>query len=151
MLKKILLLLFIVFAIMQLIQIDVSIPDDAASRTDFLTKYSPPEDIKQLIKDGCYDCHSYETQYKWYMHIAPVSWLTKGHVEDGRRHLNFSDWDSYSLRKKLHKLEECHEEMERYNMPIQGYVNMHEEAKFTEEEKEKLINWFMDMESSITN
>ncbi len=151
MLKKILLLLFIVFAVMQLIQIDVSIPDDADTKTDFLTKYAPPEDIKLLVKNGCYDCHSYETKYKWYMHVAPVSWLTKGHVEDGRKHLNFSDWDSYDLRKKIHKLEECYEEIEHYKMPIQGYVNMHDEANFTEEEREKLMTWFKDMEGSITD
>lgn len=151
MLKKILLLVFIVFAVMQFIQIDVSIPEDAASKTDFLTKYEAPADISKLVKEGCYDCHSYETKYKWYMHIAPISWLTKGHVEDGRKHLNFSDWDAYDFRKKVHKLEECYEEVEEFKMPIQGYITMHEEADFTAEERAKLVAWFKELEETITD
>ncbi|MDX1349784.1 MAG: heme-binding domain-containing protein [Putridiphycobacter sp.] len=151
MLKKILLLLLIVFAVMQFIQIDVSVPTDAESKIDFLAKYNVPEDISKLVKDGCYDCHSYETEYKWYMHIAPISWLTKGHVEDGRKHLNFSDWDAYDLRKKVHKLEECYEEIEGYKMPIPGYITMHPEADFDQADREKLIAWFKEMEQTITN
>ncbi|MFK8045238.1 MAG: heme-binding domain-containing protein [Crocinitomicaceae bacterium] len=151
MLKKFLLLLLIVFAVMQFIQIDVSIPEDAATKTDFLTKYETPANIAALIKDGCYDCHSYKTEYKWYMHIAPVSWLTKGHVEDGRKHLNFSDWDAYDFRKKVHKLEECFEEIEAYKMPISGYVTMHPEADFSNEERELLIGYFKELEKTITD
>lgn len=151
MLKRILLLLLVVFAVMQFIQIDVSIPEDASSKTDFLTKYNPPADIAKLVKEGCYDCHSYKTEYKWYMHVAPVSWLTKGHVEDGRKHLNFSDWDGYEFRKKVHKLEECHEELAGYEMPISGYITMHQEADFTVDERAKLVNWFKKMESTITD
>ena len=151
MLKKFLLLLAIVFVVMQVYQIDVSIPEDAATKTDFLAKYTPDAEITKLVKDGCYDCHSYDTKYKWYMHVAPVSWLTKGHVKEGREHLNFSDWDAYDLRKKVHKLEECHEEMEKFAMPISGYVSMHPEADFSEEQREKLMNWFKHMEETITD
>ncbi len=149
MLKKFLLLLAIVFLIMQVYQIDVSIPEDHASKTDFIEKYQPSEEIATLIKNGCYDCHSYETEYEWYMHIAPISWLTKGHVEDGRKHLNFSDWDAYDLRKKIHKLEECYEEVEEYKMPISGYVSMHSEADYTEEERSLLVDYFKKMEETI--
>lgn len=151
MLRTILIMVFVVFGVMQLIQIDVSVPADASTKTDFLAKYSPPADIAKLVQEGCYDCHSYETEYKWYMHIAPISWLTKGHVEEGREHLNFSDWDAYDFRKKVHKLEECHEEIESYEMPIQGYVSMHAEAEFTPEQRTKLIAWFKQMEETITD
>jgi len=151
MLKKILLLLAAVFLIMQIYQIDVSIPDDAETKTDFLTKYEVSEDIQKLVKGACYDCHSYNTEYKWYMHIAPASWITKGHVAEGREHLNFSDWDAYSLRKKIHKLEECHEEIEAFKMPISGYVTMHPEADLNEEDRLRLIDWFKHMEESITD
>ena len=151
MLKKILLLLLVVFTVMQLIQIDVSVPEDAQTKTDFLAKYNAPDDISLLVKDGCYDCHSYHTEYKWYMHIAPISWLTKGHVEDGRKHLNFSDWDAYDFRKKVHKLEECYEEIEEFKMPIPGYVTMHEEADFTEAQRSKLVAWFKEMEATIAD
>jgi len=151
MLKKILLLLLLVFIIIQFIQIDVSIPDDTATRTDFLMKYEAPENIAKLVKDGCYDCHSYDTEYPWYSNIAPISWLTKNHVKDGRKHLNFSDWDSYSLKKKIHKLEECYEEIEELKMPEDEYVMMHAEADFTDDQREKLIAYFKELEETITD
>ncbi len=151
MFKKILALLLIVFAVMQFIQIDVSIPEDSASKTDFLAKYEAPAEIQSLVKASCYDCHSYETKYKWYMHVAPVSWLTKGHVKDGRKHLNFSDWDKYELDKKKHKLEECYEEIEEGKMPLESYLKMHDEAKLTVEEQQLLVNWFKEMQHSITD
>ncbi len=151
MFKKLLILLAIVFLVMQVIQIDVSIPEDAASKTDFIEKYNPPQEIASLIKGGCYDCHSYTTEYDWFMHIAPVSWLTKGHVEEGREHLNFSDWDQYDLRKKVHKLEECYEEMEEFEMPIQGYISRHQEADFSKEDRETLIGWFKEMSKTIVD
>ena len=38
----------------------------------------------------CFDCHSNETRWPWYMFIAPVSWLTQRDVDEGREALNFS-------------------------------------------------------------
>ncbi|MFD1551202.1 cytochrome C [Putridiphycobacter roseus] len=151
MLKKLLALLAIVFIVMQFIQTDVSIPEDSASKTDFLAKYEAPAEIQSLVKASCYDCHSYETKYKWYMHVAPVSWLTKGHVKDGRKHLNFSDWDSYSLKKKKHKLEECYEELDENKMPLESYLKMHDEAKLTTKERLLLVEWFKEMEHTIVD
>jgi len=152
MLKKFLLLLLVVFVIMQFIQVDVNIPENyAPPKIDFLVKYKAPEDVKTLLKDGCFDCHSYETEYKWYMSIAPISWFTKEHVKDGRNHLNFSDWDSYDLDKKKHKLEECYEEIEENEMPLSSYINMHNEADFSSEERKKIIAWFKELEKAIVN
>ncbi len=152
MLKKILLLLLAVFVIIQFIQVDVSIPDNyVAADIGFLDKYNTPDDIATLVKDGCYDCHSYETEYKWYMSVAPISWFTKEHVKDGRKHLNFSDWESYDLAKKKHKLEECYEEIEEMEMPLSSYVKMHAEANFDDKDRQKLVVWFKTLEETITN
>ena len=150
MLKKILLILLGVFVVIQFIQIDVSIPEDyVPAQVDFLAKYDTPDHIKTLIKDGCYDCHSYETEHAWYMSVAPISWFTKEHVKDGREHLNFSTWDNYSVEKKKHKIEECYEEVEESEMPLESYIMMHGEADFTPEQQEELITWFKDLEERI--
>ena len=37
---------------------------------------APPQ-VKSLLREACYDCHSNETRWPWYTYIAPVSWLAE--------------------------------------------------------------------------
>jgi mono/diheme cytochrome c family protein len=46
-----------------------------------------------LVARACFDCHSNETTWPWYSYIAPVSWLIERDVTQGRRALNYSEWD----------------------------------------------------------
>ena len=41
---------------------------------------------------ACFDCHSNQTVWPWYSNIAPMSWLVQRDVDEGREHLNFSNW-----------------------------------------------------------
>lgn len=101
---------------------------------------APPE-VAAIMKRACYDCHSNETKWPWYSNVAPASWLLAEHVKDGRKHLNFSEWQGYEEGRKLKKLGEIAEEVEEGHMPIPGYVALHAEAKLTEAEKKTLVDW----------
>ena len=48
---------------------------------------------RELIHRACFDCHSNETVWPWYSNVAPVSWLLQRDVNEGRSHLNFTEWD----------------------------------------------------------
>ena len=48
---------------------------------------------RALAERACFDCHSNETRWPWYSHVAPTSWLVQNHVDEGREVLNFSDWN----------------------------------------------------------
>ena len=48
---------------------------------------------RALAVRACFDCHSNDTVWPWYSSIAPVSWLVQRDVDEGRRTLNFSEWD----------------------------------------------------------
>src|SRR5580704_9253444 len=61
-------------------------------KTDLVT----PAPIKAALRTACYDCHSNRTRWPWYGAIAPASWLVAHEVNEGRRRLNFSDWDAYA-------------------------------------------------------
>ena len=52
-----------------------------------------PGDVASVLDRACRDCHSHETQWPWYSNTAPVSWFVIDHVNHGRKHLNFSDWN----------------------------------------------------------
>ncbi|MGV3622331.1 MAG: heme-binding domain-containing protein [Archangium sp.] len=101
---------------------------------------APPE-VKVLLERACYDCHSNETKWPWYANVAPASWLVVHHVDEGRRELNFSEWDTYDAKRLAHKLEETEEMIESGEMPESSYVIAHAEAKLTDAEKKRLIDW----------
>jgi hypothetical protein len=48
---------------------------------------------RELAVRACFDCHSNQTVWPWYAHVAPISWLVQRDVHEGRRELNFSEWD----------------------------------------------------------
>lgn len=139
-LKRIFIGGFLIFALMQLIRIDKSVPD-INMQNDFIGMTNPPENVKTILKNACYDCHSYETKYPWYAEIAPVSWMLKKHINEGREEMNFSLWGTYSAKKADHKLEEAVELVEEGEMPLSSYTMAHEEAKLTKEQKDTLIDW----------
>jgi mono/diheme cytochrome c family protein len=53
----------------------------------------------ELAAVACYDCHSNRTEWPWYSHVAPISWLVERDVYAGRDELNFSE--PQELRRKL--------------------------------------------------
>lgn len=139
--KRILLGLVIALVISQFFQIDKTQPPSDGN-ADFMALLSPPADVAAILKTSCYDCHSYKTEYPWYTSVAPISWWIGHHIKEGREHLNFSEWGTYSDKRKKHKLAECWEEVEKSEMPLNSYLWVHKEAKLSEEQATILINWF---------
>lgn len=89
---------------------------------------------EELARRACFDCHSNETRWPWYASFAPVSWRLAHHVEDGREHMNFSEFD----RVQRHA-DEAAEEVAEGNMPLWDYELLHPSARLTEAEREELI------------
>lgn len=56
-------------------------------------KWDSPQS-RQLAQQACFDCHSNQTVWPWYSYAAPVSWLIERDVEQGRRRLNFAEWNN---------------------------------------------------------
>jgi hypothetical protein len=142
--KKLLILLLIVFIVIQFFRPQKNISDTIPA-TDFIAMTKPSPQIEATLRAACYDCHSNNTNYPWYSEVAPVSFVIAEHVKDGKKHLNFSEWDTYSAKKKAHKLEELVEEVEEGHMPEESYTWMHAEAKLTEAQISELTNWAKDL------
>lgn len=88
-----------------------------------------PENVSGILRTSCYDCHSNETRWPWYSYIAPVSFLVASDVNEGRKHLNFSEWDKYDGNKKQKLLEDIIEEIVQEEMPLTIYTFTHPNAK----------------------
>lgn len=100
-----------------------------------------PAQVEEIMGRACFDCHSNNTIYPWYSKIQPVAWFLANHVNEGKEHLNFSDFASYPAKKQKHKLEEVTEAMQEGWMPLNSYTWIHAEAKLNQEEKDAIINW----------
>ena len=50
---------------------------------------APPE-VKAILKNSCYNCHSNETKLPWFDQVAPAYWLLASDVKEARKHLDFS-------------------------------------------------------------
>ncbi len=141
MMKKTFYVLLVAFIIIQFFPIDKTNPPVNA-RMDFLTIKQTPEDVNKIIRNSCYDCHSNESRYPWYSNVAPVSWWLKEHINDGRKHLNFSTFATYDSKKQIHKLDESIEMIEKGAMPMESYLLAHQSARLNEADKKTLINYF---------
>ncbi|WOC39466.1 heme-binding domain-containing protein [Polaribacter sp. HL-MS24] len=107
----------------------------------FLNETNPPENVKEILETTCFDCHSNTTTYPWYNNITPVNYWLESHVKDGKKHLNFSEWTSYSIKKKEHKMDELYEEVEEGEMPLTSYTWTHSEANLTAAQIAEVVAW----------
>ncbi len=109
--------------------------------TAFINDTQPPKAIKSILENTCYDCHSSYTRYPWYNTITPVNYWMQNHIKDGKKHLDFSKWDSYSIKRKDHKLDELIEMVEDKEMPLNSYTWTHKDANLTATQIKNVINW----------
>lgn len=144
--KKILIILAVLFVIIQFFRIDKTNPP-VNEGMDFLTIKNTPENVASKIRASCYDCHSNETKYPWYSNVQPVAWFLKSHIDEGRTKLNFSTFATYEPKRQAHKLAEAVEMVETGEMPMESYLLAHPEAKLTQEERQMIIDYFRKIES----
>jgi mono/diheme cytochrome c family protein len=90
---------------------------------------------RALAQRGCFDCHSNETVWPWYSHVAPVSWLVMSDVVNGRHELNFSEWD-----KPQDEADHAGKMITRKKMPLKKYLLLHPEARLTDAERDALAS-----------
>ena len=146
--KKILVILLVAFILIQFFPIDKNNPAPTP-QMDFLNIKNTPESTAKLIRNGCYDCHSNESKYPLYSNFQPVAWFLKDHIDEGRRKLNFSTFATYEPKRQAHKLFEAIEMVEKDEMPLDSYTIIHSEAKYTEAQKQEVLQYFKKIENDI--
>ena len=100
-----------------------------------------PENVDKIFQKSCNDCHTNNTNWRWYSNIAPVSWKMVEHVEEGRKELNFSIWNTYEMKRKDHKLDEICEQVDTREMPLPSYLWVHWDLKLSDDEIKTVCDW----------
>jgi hypothetical protein len=94
-----------------------------------------------VIERSCQNCHSDRTEWPWYSHIAPMSWLVESDVSQARSHMNLSRWDEYGLDEKRDILARVGAVVRSHQMPPARYTLIHANAKLSPAEREQIYGW----------
>jgi hypothetical protein len=108
---------------------------------DLMASSAPPPQIATMLHAACSDCHSSETRWPWYSHIAPMSWLIASDVKEGREHLNLSDWPNDNPVRAAKRLENMSDKVGSGEMPLKKYTKIHTDARLTESQRKELTDW----------
>ncbi len=111
--------------------------------TDPALEIQEPKEVVEIFKRSCYDCHSNKTRWPWYADVAPMKWVVRRDVKEGRKALNFSLWNSYDEQKKQKLKKEIFRSVE-LAMPLPQYLWLHPEAKLSPKEKKLIQKWASD-------
>lgn len=111
--------------------------------------YTVPADVQVVLQRACYDCHSNNTTYPWYSNVQPMGWWLQYHIDEGKNHLNFSEFATYSPKRKAHKLEEVAEAVTEGWMPLESYTVIHKDAVLTKAEATLIANWARGLQMQI--
>jgi len=136
--KKILLGILVLLILIQFVR-----PDKNRSEAlDLISlELNVPKEIENIILTSCSDCHTDHTVYPWYAELAPMSWYLASHINNGREHLNFTQWSNYNKDQKLHIIKDLEEELSNQKMPLKSYLILHENAKLDTAQYEQLLAW----------
>jgi hypothetical protein len=118
------------------------VPTPAVSKTSTARPYTPEminPQIGKILERSCQDCHSNQTAWPWYSHVAPVSWLISKHVSEGREILDFSEWATQPPSEGERML--ICDAVSGGRMPLPDYVTIHRNARLSRQDVESICEW----------
>lgn len=90
--------------------------------------FDGPENVKAILKAACYDCHSNETDLKWFDHLQPAYSIALADIKEGKAGLNFSQWGNMAPGDQKAKLFEILNQITTGTMPLKSYQFLHHSA-----------------------
>jgi hypothetical protein len=130
--------LFIGFVLIQFVHPTIS-------QSKATAEIQAPAQVKAILQRACYDCHSNQTNLRWYDQIQPAYWLVAAHVKEGRKDLNFSDWKNLAKPDQQGKLWEAVNQIAEGAMPIKSYELLHPSTKVSDADLQVLKNYLLTM------
>jgi hypothetical protein len=100
-----------------------------------------PADVKTILDRSCHNCHSNDTVWPWYAHVAPISWLMVGDVNAAREDMNLSEWGEAIADAQRDTLLEVCRQVKKGAMPLSSYRLLHREAALSAADVTTLCAW----------
>jgi hypothetical protein len=137
--RRLLLVGVVLLGLMQLVPYGWKHPNPPVRRTATF----PSAEAEALFGAACADCHSNSTDWPPYSYVAPMSWLVRHDVEEGRDKFNVDDWDRYAK-----DADDAAEELQKGKMPPDEYTLIHRDAMLSAREKQVLVNALNEMSAA---
>ena len=148
-LKELAVLLVVTFAVIQFFGIDKRGP--ATVQADTLgAAVTVPANVNAILERSCNDCHTNSTVYPWYSNVQPFGWFLQNHINDGRRHLNLSQFGTYASNRKVKKRDEVCEQVQSREMPLPSYLWIHRDSVLSDADIKVLCDWSNEVKSKIS-
>jgi hypothetical protein len=148
MLRLTLYALLIIFVVMQLFQPERNI-SSANLKTDIANHYKLPDSVEHILTTVCYDCHSNNTDYPWFINVQPIGWYMQSKITKGKQHINFSDFGSYTKEQAMKKLDDVVNMMKTNNMPLRSYKWYNSDANLTDAQRNVISTWALQLKERI--
>ncbi len=139
--RKVLFALLVFLVVIQIFQPRRRNPPVALSRS-LPSHVRVPRDVYAALIRSCGDCHSNQTHWPWYGRVAPLSWVITDDVNEGRRHMNFEDWQALADPKQANdRLTSICEEIKQNGMPPFSYRLVHQDLRLKPQETAAICTW----------
>jgi len=139
--KKIVFAVAVFFVFIQFVQPHGTNPPVIPSKS-IEAHLQVPQRVSVILKRSCGDCHSNETVWPWYSHVAPISWLVTDDVKVGRSHINFQDWEAQvNPKEAAEHIGLICKEIQEKGMPPVSYRMMHKSSRLTDEDVKLICSW----------
>ena len=129
----ILLLAFIALQFWKPAEIEYSMPTKNSTNV--------PAEVNSILRNSCFDCHSNTADLAWFDKITPANFIVASHIRDGRKALNFSDWDKLEKPKQSATLFYAFNKILSGEMPLKSYTALHPSAKLDDRSIAVLKNY----------
>ncbi|QSB29137.1 heme-binding domain-containing protein [Flavobacterium sp. CLA17] len=110
-----------------------------------------PEEVNTILRNSCFDCHSNTTNLSWFDKITPANFIVSSHITDGRKALNFSNWDDLDKQKQNSILFYAFNKILSGEMPLKSYTALHPSAKLDDRSVAVLKNYVTSIAARKTN
>ena len=111
-------------------------------------KRTPPA-VSAILDRSCRDCHSNDTRWPWYSHVAPISWYLLHHINGGRDRMNYSEWTSYEPDDQDKFLNGMCSLTRKGRMPPASYLWIHRDARLSDADIKTLCVWSDKMRDTL--
>jgi cytochrome c peroxidase len=123
--------------------------DGVSAQADSLASAEYNKEIKPILREKCFDCHTQFTHYPWYHLLPGIKQIINRDIRDGQRKMNITEGIQLADLRDLKIV------IEDQSMPPLRYRWLHHNAALSKNEREKLLSWIdknlaVDTEKKIT-
>ena len=102
-----------------------------------------PEEVAKVLETSCFDCHSSQTDWRWFDRLTPANFFVASDIRGGRKALDFSQWDSLATPQRNAMLYSALNGILSKDMPLSSYTALHPAAKLDQKDIDLLRNYLL--------